>query len=181
MYPGFDGFLGTRASLMLDVVFLAMFALLPVLAGSIWLVRYRRQFAWHKRIQIALAVVLGVTVLLFEVDMRQHGWRERAIESPYYSSPAEPGHVAEFLFVRVLQFEQPPGWVDVSLSVHLVFAVSTAFVWGWVVVRALLKFPAPPEPGAHSASHKRWGWVAATDLALTSLTGWVFYYLAFAA
>ena len=36
--PGINGILGTRASLMLDVVFLAMFAILPVLAFSIWLV-----------------------------------------------------------------------------------------------------------------------------------------------
>ena len=33
------GFLGTRGSLMLDVVFLAMFAVLPLLALSIYLVK----------------------------------------------------------------------------------------------------------------------------------------------
>lgn len=158
MYPGYDGFLGTRASLMLDVVFLAMFALLPVLAVSIWLVRSHRRFVWHKRIQLALASILGITVLVFEIDIRWHGWRERAMESPYYPQP-----------------------VGLSLAVHLVFAVSTALVWAWVVGRALARFPVPPEPGPHSPSHKFWGWLAAIDLTLTSLTGWVFYYLAFVA
>ena len=37
-YGGINGFLGTRASLMLDVVFLAMFVVVPVLAGSVYLV-----------------------------------------------------------------------------------------------------------------------------------------------
>ena len=34
-FHGINGFLGTRASIMLDVVFLAMFLVLPVLAWSI--------------------------------------------------------------------------------------------------------------------------------------------------
>jgi uncharacterized membrane protein len=67
-YPGIDGFLGTRASLILDVVFLAMFAIVPVLGWSIWLVKRRRNYLLHKRIQIVLLVVLGLTVGLFDDD-----------------------------------------------------------------------------------------------------------------
>ena len=51
-YPGIDGFLGTRASLMLDVVFVAMFAIIPALAWSVWLVKYRQNYLLHKRIQV---------------------------------------------------------------------------------------------------------------------------------
>ena len=69
-----DGFLGTRASLMLDLVFLAMFAVLVILAVSIYLVRNRRNFLWHKRIQLVLGLILLVTVTLFEADMRINGW-----------------------------------------------------------------------------------------------------------
>ena len=47
-YPGIDGFLGTRASLMLDVVFLAMFAVLPVMGWSIWKVRRRADDATRR-------------------------------------------------------------------------------------------------------------------------------------
>ena len=64
-YSGIDGFLGTRASLMLDVVALAMLAVLPVLGFSIWLVRCRRLYAIHKRIQLTLASVLLLTVVAF--------------------------------------------------------------------------------------------------------------------
>ena len=80
-----DGFLGTRASFMLDVVFLAMFALVPVLAVSVWLVMYRQRYLLHKRIQLALGIVLLVTVVLFEIDMRANGWR--AGRAPRRSCP----------------------------------------------------------------------------------------------
>ena len=54
----FDGFLGTRASLMLDVVFLAMFVVVPALAWSVYLVKVRRNYGLHKRVQLLLGSVL---------------------------------------------------------------------------------------------------------------------------
>ena len=88
-FSGTNGFLGTRGSLMLDVVFLAMFAIVPVLAYSIYLVRSRRRFELHKRIQITLGLVLLVAVTAFELDMRFFtDWRERAAASRFYS-PAD--------------------------------------------------------------------------------------------
>ena len=69
-YHGIDGFLGTRASIMLDIVFLAMFAIIPVMGWSIWLVRCRRHYALHKRCNSALGLLLAVAVGLFEIDMR---------------------------------------------------------------------------------------------------------------
>ena len=65
-----DGFLQTRASIMLDVVFLAMFAVVPLLGWSIHLVRNRRNYALHKRVQLTLGILLLVAVTLFELDMR---------------------------------------------------------------------------------------------------------------
>ena len=55
-----SGFLPTRGSFMLDFLFLALFALVLLMGVSVWLVRSRRKYAWHKRIQIVLAVVLLV-------------------------------------------------------------------------------------------------------------------------
>lgn len=159
----YDGILGTRASLMLDVVFLAMFIILPVLGLSIYLVKYRQKYLLHKRIQLALALVLAITVVIFEVDIRLFGWRDRAEPSPYYGAEGEVP------------------WVFYSLIVHLFFAVSTAILWTVVTVRALRNFPCPPEPNAHSHFHLRWGKLAAIDMLMTSLTGWLFYYLAFIA
>ena len=157
-YPGIDGFLGTRASLMLDVVVLAMVGVLALLAFSIFLVRNRARYAWHKRVQLLLVSALVIVVAMFEADMRLNGWRSRAQSSPYFQTLVMP-----------------------ALSVHLVFSVSTCLLWGWVTVGALRKFDSPPRPGPHSRSHRFWGWLAAADMFCTAISGWAFYWLAFAA
>lgn len=164
-YPGIDGFLPFgRGSLMLDVVFLAMFVVVPLLAISLWLVKSRRQYAWHKTLQVTMATVLLVAVLLFEIDIRVNGWELRAEPSPYF----DPAH----------EWTCPAG---LSLIVHLSFAVPSLVLWVVVVVAALRKFASPPHPGPHSAWHARMGWLAAGCMFMTAVTGWIFYWLAFVA
>jgi uncharacterized membrane protein YozB (DUF420 family) len=170
--PGINGFLGTRASIMLDVVFVAMFVVLSVLAVSIYLVRSRRAFQWHKRIQVTLGVVLLVTVVAFEVDMQWlTKWEVRAAASPYFPDNVD-AMTASAKWGSV---------VGQSLLVHLTFSVPTFFLWVFVIVQALRHFPNPPEPAPYSRRHKTWGWLAAGGMTMTALTGWVFYYLAFVA
>lgn len=156
-YPGWNGLLGTRASLMMDVVVVAMVVLLAILAWSVRLAR-RGQYVLHRRIQIGLTVVLLATVTAFELDVRINGWRERAA--------GEMGG-------------SPDSLVFAVLGVHLVFAVTTLILWPTVLAFALRRFPTPPAPGEHSAAHVRWARVAAWDLAATTATGWIFYYFAF--
>jgi hypothetical protein len=157
-----EGFLGTRASLMLDVVFLTMFAVVPAMGFSIWLVKYRRRYLLHKRIQIALAALLLTAVLAFEIDMRLFtDWEELAFNSPYFSGPVN--------------------WVKTALVVHLCFAVPTTVLWIYVTWHALRYIPNPPRPSQHSAHHIRWARWAAWEMLGTAVTGWLFYYLAFVA
>ncbi len=154
-----SGFLPTRASFMLDFVVVAMVALVVVLGASIYLVRSRRRFRLHKQIQLVTAVILLVTVVAFEVDVRLFtAWRTLAAESAWYQS----------------------GVVDVALWVHLVFAIPTPLVWIYTIVMALNKIPADPRPCEYSARHRFWGWTSAVLLVMTAVTGWVFYILAFA-
>jgi len=160
---GLDGFLGSRASFMLDVVALAMVGVLPVLGWSIYLVKYRAQYALHKKLQLSLGIVLLITVALFEVDMRINGWRHRAAASPFSGQ------------------EGTTDWVLVALGVHLCFAVTTAVLWVIVIVQALRHFAKPPVPGPHSVWHRRFGKLAAIDMLCTAVTGWIFYWLAFVA
>ena len=148
---------------MLDAVFLAMFLVLPVMGYSIYIVRYRANYALHKKLQLALGAVLAVAVTLFEVDVRLNDWRPRAELSPFYRE------------------EWSQGLVNWSLWIHLVFAVTTALLWIFVIVQALRKIPSPPGPSAYSAPHRLWARLAAIDMTLTAITGWVFYYLAFVA
>lgn len=161
--PGFLTYLipglNSRASLMLDVVFLAMLLVVPALALSIQLAK-RRKYLAHKVMQVILASVLLIAVTAFEVDMRFYtDWRALAQPSPYYAS----------------------GAVLASLWVHLAFAIPTLVLWIVVTIAALRKFDDPPQPGKHSRFHRRWGMFAAYGMFLTAVTGWVFYYLAFVA
>lgn len=157
--PGIDGFLGSRASFGMDVVVVGLFALLPVLAWSIHLVRNRRAYAAHRRLQIFIAAALFAAIVVFEIDVRLiSDWKARAAESPWW-----------------------PGGVWTALCIHLVFAVSTLVLWVWVLWEAVLRFPSPPAPGSHGPRHRVMARLAAIDLALTAVTGGTFYWLAFVA
>jgi putative membrane protein len=160
-FPGLDGFLGNRASFMLDVVFTAMFVIVPTMAWSIYQVKYNRRYALHKRVQLGLALLLFVAVALFEIDVRLHGWRARAAASPFYD--------ARWAY----------GLVNWSLWIHLVFAVSTFVLWAYVVVQALRHSPMPPAREQDVQSHRFWAKLAAIDMAITAVTGCTFYTLAF--
>jgi len=156
-FPGWDGFLNTRASLMMDFVVVAMVAVLGVLFWSVRQVK-RGRYQLHRRVQIGLTVVLLAAVTAFEVDVRVNGWRERA-------AGAVDG--------------SPEFSVWALLSVHLFFAVTTFVLWPVVAALAVRRFPNPPVPGEYSATHMRWARLAAWDLAATTVTGWLFYYFAF--
>jgi len=157
-FPGFDGFLGTRAPLVLDVLFLTMFVVVVVLAWSVYQVKYRRRYQLHKWVQIVLTVVVLAAVVVFEVDIRAHGWQER-------SAGVIGGEASSTVMT--------------ALYIHLTFAVTTVILWPLVIFRALRQYPDPPAPSLHSTWHIRWGWIAAIDMLLTSITGWIFYWLAF--
>jgi uncharacterized membrane protein YozB (DUF420 family) len=153
---GFDGFLGTRASLGMDVLLVGLLATLPVLALSIAAVRARR-YALHKSLQLVIVATLVAAIVAFEVDIRLFSdWKPRAAPSPFW-----------------------PAGVLWSLGIHLVFAVSTLVLWTWVVWEALRRFPSPPVPGSHGPRHRRMARLAALDLLATAVTGVIFYWLAF--
>lgn len=154
-----NGFLPTRGSLVLDAVFLAMFVICAVMLASIFLVRYQQKYETHRRIQTGLAVFLAIAVAIFEIDVRFiTDWRSLAESSQYYAD----------------------GLVDRALWIHLMFAIPTPFVWAFVVVQALRKFPKQLAPNDHSRSHRFWGRVAVGLMLMTAVTGCIFYWLAFA-
>lgn len=144
---------------MLDVVFLAMFAVLPAMVTNIILAKRCQRYAAHKWLQVGLGLLLFVAVVLFEIDNFLHDWRERAEPSPYYAN----------------------GWVARVLAIHLFFAVPNVFIWAYVTIDALRKFPNPPAPSPYSRRHKLWGWLAAGAMTMTAVTGWIFYWMAFVA
>ena len=160
---GWDGFLGTRGSLMLDFVVLSMLIVLPAMAVSIASVRYGRRYSAHKWLQIGLGITLLVAVIAFEIEVRSIDWTLRARPSPYWVD----GRWND--------------WVDYSLGIHLVFAVPTPFLWTYVIIAAWRKFPRPPRPNRYSPAHRRWARLAALSMTGTAATGWAFYWFAFVA
>jgi hypothetical protein len=159
------GFLGYNATFMLDAVVCALLLLVPLLAVSVALARYGRNYAWHRRLQLILAGLLLAAVLAFEIDVQlMHGGWENIVR-----------------YARPNIGPQELDSVRKQLHVHLVFAISTPVLWGVTIGLALSRFPNPPAPSGHSRLHRWLGWVSAGDLALTSLTGLWFYYSAFVA
>jgi hypothetical protein len=114
---------------------------------------------------LLLGVVLLAAVGLFEIDLQwvQKGWEN------VVAKRAVPLTSDQLAFVRTL------------LRVHLVFAISTPLLWAATIVLALRHMPSPPQPCPHSRLHKTLGWASTIDIVLTSITGLVFYYFAFAA
>jgi putative membrane protein len=161
--PGFLRFvIPSRASLMLDVVFLAMFLVVPVLIWSIVQVRAGR-FQIHKWTQLTLGSVLLLAVIAFELDMRFFtDWELLAEDSAYYKKGTWDA-------------------VWISLVVHLCFAIPATLLWIAVIALGLKNFPVPPAPGQHSRFHRRLGYAAAFAMIGTAITGWVFYVLSFVA
>ena len=134
-----QGFLGYHATFMLDVVVCALVLLVPALAVSIYLVKVRRQYAWHRRLQLTLGGVLLLTVAAFEVDVQfvHHGWQNIVKD-------ARPDMAAESLdFARKV------------LYVHLVFAISTPLLWILTIGLALAKF-GNPSRNLFGGSRFRW-------------------------
>jgi putative membrane protein len=158
------GFLPWRAPFMLDVIIIAMVFVLIALAWSVYSAKYRNRYQQHKVTQLCLTGGLLILLVLFEVDIQFfENWRERADASPYYDAATRSGLVVY------------------SLWIHLTFATTTLALWLLIVLCALRQFPNPPRPNRHSSFQARWGMVAAIDMVLTAVTGWVFYFLAFVA
>jgi len=163
-YSGLSGFLPGRASFMLDVVVVTMFFVLLALAWSLYAVKFRKMYRSHKVMQITLSSSLLIVLVLFETDVHYlSNWMERADASPYFDASTRSGPVVYALWI------------------HLFFAITTFILWFLMLLRALNRFPNPPRPNQHSREHARWGKVAAIDMALTTVTGWIFYWLAFVA
>ena len=103
---------------------------------------------------------VAATVAAFEVDMRFYtDWNERAAPSPYYGGQ----------------------WVLYCLWIHIFFAATTLALWVYTIAGALRHFPIPPQSGPYSSRHVFWARLAALDMVLTAVSGWIFYWMAFVA
>ena len=154
--PG--GFLGTDADLIVDTIVVALPVVLVLMSIAIRAAR-RRRYAHHRAMQLGLAIVLTIAVTALELDLRfaGDGVMELARRSRYAGT----------------------GVLEATLSIHLVFATSTALLWIALIALSLRRFGNPPRPGAFSRTRRILGWTAALDMAATAVTGGIFYVLCF--
>ena len=153
-----DGFLPmSRANFILDFLALAMVAIVPIMLLSLFQVRQKKNYLLHRKIQIVLGIVLGLAILVFEIDMRINGWRQYAEASPYYQTLVMP-----------------------ALLFHLLFAIPTLFLWVYTITMAVRHRIAASAEG-HRFQHKKYGRLSAYAMIGTTLTGWLFFCLAFMA
>ena len=159
------GFLGYPTTFMLDFVVCALVMIVPLLLFSLWLVKVKRNYAGHMKLQLTLGVILLIAVTAFEVDVQMvHGGWQNIVAQQQLSDEAFAAKVSN---------------VRPWLLVHLVFAVTTPLLWGTTIVLALKRFGTKPQPGSHSRIHALLGWASTVDITLTSVTGLLFYYVAF--
>jgi hypothetical protein len=142
----------------MSLVAVVLVGVVPVLAASVALCRYRRALQTHRRLQLWLTWLLGLGVLALEVEVRSVGWRHRAAASPYLGPS-----------------------LDLALSVHLAVATLTAATWAAAVAYGVRAYRDPRVDPGRASRHRVLGRLAAAGMAGTAGTGWLFYWMAFVA
>jgi uncharacterized membrane protein YozB (DUF420 family) len=149
------GFLGTLAPFMMDLVVVSLVAVVPLLVYSITMAK-KGQIELHRKIQISLAIVLGIAVLLFELEMRLAGGIVNLIEPQRYT----------FLFRAYLWF-------------HIAIAISTLVLWTLTIIKAQKNFIDGTMLTSYRPIHKKLGMYSTLSLLATSVTGLGVYYWSF--
>jgi putative membrane protein len=79
--PGFLPF--SRGSFSLDLIAMAMVLVIPALTASLIVVKIKKNYLLHKRLQLSIASLLAFVLLVFEIDLRIYGWKHLASASPF--------------------------------------------------------------------------------------------------
>jgi hypothetical protein len=156
MFP--TGFLGTRGDLLMDIVILALVAVVPIVFYN-WRLARTGRYALHKTMQVSLAVLLGAVVGLFEYNLRLQGG--------IFEATAASGYAGT-------------GTLNFWIYFHTFFAITTILVWVGLIVVSLRRFPNPPAPGAFSPRHRFWGRVGMIWMLVTGVTAIPVYVYGFA-
>jgi len=150
-----DGFFGTRADLIIDVV-VVMFALWPfILFAIIWLAA-NGKFQAHRNFHFVVFACAFLLVLALEIDLRFSDLLIEIKQTPMYSST----------------------WAKTIFAIHLVVALFTFISWVSLLIRSSKRFK-KQLPGEFSQQHKFWGKLIVTGLVLTSITGIALYIVVF--
>lgn len=148
-----QGFLGTRADIIIDVV-MTISGFLPALMMFTFYLAAKGKYQLHKNMQLALLLIVTVLVVALEVDVRSGDLQAAGEMSAYHDT-----FTLSVLFI-----------------IHLIFATTTFVGWIWLVIKSSKIYPTKFE----KFNHKKWGKILFTDVVLTVVTGWIMYLMVFA-
>jgi len=148
-----SGFLGTRGDFIVDFV-MVFSGVLPFLMLYTFYLASKKRFALHKNLQMLLLLLLTIGVIALELDIKFGSIEQVMMASPYYGTKLLLG-----IFI-----------------IHLIFAISTFFLWSYLVFKSATIYPKPFK----EFNHKFWGKFVFFDMILTAVTGWMLYILLFA-
>lgn len=151
-----ESFLGQRGDALIDIGTLSIVVVAPILIWS-WALARNRSWTQHKRVQLVTATVLGIVVLLFEIDLSRIGGVFAVTSTSPYAGTA------------LLNF-----WI----WFHTAFAISSTIVWLLLIVASLIKFPSPPVPAAFP-THRYFGRLGMILMLGSGLTAIPMYYYGF--
>lgn len=154
MFP--QGFLGTRADLLTDLITVG-YGVIPLVLYLSALRARRGEYRLHRAVQTSCLAALTVILVLFEVNIRLRGGSQALFASSSFA--ATP-------LLRTI------------LLVHLAIAVSTYLAWVGLTVVSWRRF-ASSLPGTFSGVHRTVGrWVIGGNVA-TAITGVLLYVVGF--
>lgn len=148
-----DGFLGTRGDFIVDLV-IVVSGFLPFLMLFTFYLAARGKYDLHKNLQILLFTVLFLLVVALEYDLQFGELAAISAQSPYNGTLA----------------------ILMVFAVHLFFAVTLFGGWLWLIIKSMKRYPKHFE-----FDHKRWGKLIFADAIFTAVTGWILYWMTFAA
>ncbi len=153
-----QGFFGSRADLLVDIV-LVFNLVAPVWAYGAARLARRGDFVTHRRLQIALCVMLFVCLFSLEGSIRMHGGSGSLIAGSPYAGTA----LLKGVFIA-----------------HIGPAVITYIVWAWLTFTSYRRKDARL-PGDFSATHRRLAYGVIAGLLWTAVSAVAVYYFGFLA
>lgn len=147
-----QGFLGTRADIIVDTVIVAS-ALLPFYMMYTFYLAAKGKIALHKRLQEIALFAVAFLVIALEADVQFSNLSEVSALSGYHGTTE----------------------LTVVFVIHLIFAVSTFIGWTWLVFKSGRIYP----EGFGEFNHKKWGKIIFADIIMTAVTGWILYAMVF--
>jgi len=146
------GFLGTRAPLFMDIVFMIVLLLPFFVYGAILLAK-KEKYHVHETVQKLLFFISVTVVLFFEYGVRREGG---------YKSLMEGSSVSQHYILYVLIF-------------HILVSVTTMLLWCYTLYTAMRYKRSKALPGLYSKAHRQDGLRTFVGIVLTMLTGaWVY-------